>query len=48
MYQTRLYNKSQYEKEFNNETILLSNFLWMENEIPLEITRKMIPPLIIY
>ena len=44
MYQTRLYNKSQYEKEFNNETILLSNFLWMENEIPLEITSKMIPP----
>lgn len=44
IYQTRLYNKSQYEKEYINETILLSNFLWTENEIPLEITTKIIPP----
>jgi outer membrane protein TolC len=44
MYQTRLYNKSQYEKEYNNESILLSNFLWTENEIPLEITSKITPP----
>jgi outer membrane protein TolC len=44
LYQTRLYNKSQYEKEYNNESILLSNFLWTENEIPLEITSKITPP----
>ena len=44
VYQSRLYNKSQYEKEYINETIQLSNFLWLENNVPLEISTQLNPP----
>ena len=44
MYQSRLYKKSQYEKEYINETIKLSNYLWLENNIPLELTDQLNPP----
>jgi outer membrane protein TolC len=41
--QDRIINLQQASMEYKTKTLLLSNFLWLENEIPIELTDKTIP-----
>lgn len=41
--QTRQMGKNQYELLYKNSTLELSNFLWFENNTPLEITDSLVP-----
>ncbi len=41
--QTRQIGKNQYELLYKNSTLELSNFLWFENNTPLEITDSLVP-----
>lgn len=42
--QNQQLGKEQFFLLYQNETIALSNFLWFENNIPLEITDSLVPP----
>lgn len=41
--QDRMLNYEQAKMDYQVKSILLSNFLWLENDTPIEITEKMIP-----
>lgn len=45
-YQSRLLSKYQLEMEYLNQTQELSNYLWYEDNTPLEITEMIVPPTI--
>ncbi len=42
--QNQQLSKEQYLLLYQNETLTLSNYLWFENSIPLEITDSLVPP----
>jgi outer membrane protein TolC len=42
--QNREFNKNQFELMYKNQTLELSNYLWFENSLPLEITDQLRPP----
>jgi outer membrane protein TolC len=42
--QNREFNRNQYQLLYKNETLELSNYLWFENDLPLEITESLRPP----
>jgi len=42
--QNQQLSKEQYLLLYQNETLTLSNYLWFENNIPLEITDSLVPP----
>lgn len=42
-YQERMVNLQQSEIEFKNKSYTLSNYLWLEDDIPIEITEQIIP-----
>lgn len=41
--QDRLLHLQQAELEYRTKSLLLSNYLWMENNVPIELTEKTIP-----
>ena len=42
--QNRVMSRNQAQLDYINTTLELSNFLWFENEVPLEITEVLTPP----
>lgn len=42
--QSRQFDQNEAELAYQNATLLLSNFLWYENNTPLEITPQLVPP----
>ena len=43
--QTRLFNTQEAYLDFQNASLALSNFLWYENQTPLELQESTVPPL---
>jgi len=43
--QNRTFNAQEAEVNFANASLLLSNYLWFENQTPLELLPSMVPPL---
>jgi len=42
--QNRTYDQNEAQLSYQNATLALSNFLWYQNDTPLEITSQLVPP----
>jgi len=44
--QNRQFEQNEAELTYQNSALMVSNFLWFENDVPLEITPQLLPPLL--